>query len=179
MPLYYTEVAGPCGSNLSDSDETYELPLKYFQSVSDDVMQYGFVLEYILTQSQARSESKEDCIQEQQGIIARHQYNKTNQTAREFLSHGFNVIEFLKKPLCRSFSWAMAKNAPRISPRILKNWNHLRQQCDERQNLTDKEIIVLSKKCDGQTSIKGRYRKNYMYTACVKPLSKCSKILFW
>ena len=94
MPLYYTEVAGPCGSNLSDSDETYELPLKYFQSVSDDVMQYGFVLEYILTQSQAHSESEEDCIQEQQSIIARHQYNKTNQTAKEFLSHGFNIIDF-------------------------------------------------------------------------------------
>ena len=90
VPLYYTEVAGPCGSNLSDLDESYELPLKYFQSVSDDVMQYGFVLEYILTQSQAHSESKEDCIQEQQGIIARHRFNKTNQTATEFLNHGFN-----------------------------------------------------------------------------------------
>ena len=59
VPLYYTEVAGPCGSNLSDLDgESYELPLKYFQSVSDDVMQYGFVLEYILTQSQARVNSE-------------------------------------------------------------------------------------------------------------------------
>ena len=91
MPLYYTEVAGPCGSNLSDLDgESYELPLKYFQSVSDDVMQYGFVLEYILTQSQAHSESKEDCIQEQQGIIARHRFNKSKINATEFLNHGFN-----------------------------------------------------------------------------------------
>jgi len=90
VPLYYTEVAGPCGSNLSDLDDSYELPLKYFQSVSDDVMQYGFVLEYILTQSQALSESKEDCKQEQQGIIARHRFNKTKQNATEFLSHGFN-----------------------------------------------------------------------------------------
>ena len=90
MPLYYTEVAGPCGSNLSDLDsEIYELPLKYFQSVSDDVMQYGFVLEYILTQSQAHSKSKEDCLEDQQGIIARHRFNKTNQTAAEFLRYGF------------------------------------------------------------------------------------------
>jgi len=98
VPLYYTEIAGPCGSNLSDLDESYELPLKYFQSVSDDVMQYGFVLEYILTQSQAHSESKEDCIHEQQGIIARHRFNKSKINATEFLNHGFNYskISYLK-----------------------------------------------------------------------------------
>lgn len=46
----------------------------------------------------------------------------------------------------------------------------VRQQCDERQNLTDKEVIVLSKKCDGQTSIKGwhhRDPKNSFYLGIV------------
>ena len=95
VPLYYTEVSGPCGSNLSELDELYELPLKYFQSVSDDVMQYGFVLEYILTQSQTHSESKEDCIQEQQSIIARHRFDKTNITGAEFLNHGFNYSKIV------------------------------------------------------------------------------------
>ena len=67
VPILYNEIVGPCGSSIEESNGTV-VPLKYFQSISDQEMQYGFVLEYILEQAA----DDEDCLEAKKKVFLRH-----------------------------------------------------------------------------------------------------------